>query len=559
MSESKKRGSGEVRNESYISATGRVGLEFDNVEPLRNLIDRITDDLNPKVLMNLEDVESCLKKLRFSKLSLQDELDQCRNSIHRQNRSLKEFKSQFEKYVNKVKDTEASIIEQLGTIVCDYDTSTNSAALDTVNVNTEIQCVKLSVTTEPEEVDDGTLFDGLKDFFNEIAEAAEEAAKTTTEVASTALEDLGEFLEDSGLSEPFKEFEKLFEYRREVIEQIGVPQVNIFGKIVDIIETYQGKREEIGSYIEGLNVFAISDFVGAYTGTRTDDQSNIFSILGSYAKGMRIEGFEETAKALLETAGDPFGTLENLNKMLAYPKESTQALKESLNEFTNKKIVNGTADDKSTFAGQLLFEAITWVVSASEAKAASNASKLATKEEKIVEKLDDIAEEARKAKIGSVSSKGGIDTIDGFKVIDGKININGKTISVEDYQKIRSFSIKNADSDTMTLGKFEVKLVDGQKVAGPNSYTTKAGDTTYFDLGNDWGKIEKKYNLDDSEMFELFNKPALDDAVASGKAIRFSHNPNKYGDCALKEEWEYLKKKYGYIKLKKIGDYWYAE
>lgn len=43
-------------------------------------------------------------------------------------------------------------------------------------------------------------------------------------------------------------------------------------------------------------------------------------------------------------------------------------------------------------------------------------------------------------------------------------------------------------------------------------------------------------------MFEYFNKPALDKAVESGKTIRFSHDPNGYGNCALKWEWDYLPK-----------------
>ena len=38
-------------------------------------------------------------------------------------------------------------------------------------------------------------------------------------------------------------------------------------------------------------------------------------------------------------------------------------------------------------------------------------------------------------------------------------------------------------------------------------------------------------------MFDYFNKPALDDAINAGKEIRFSHNPEAYGECALKSLW----------------------
>lgn len=60
-------------------------------------------------------------------------------------------------------------------------------------------------------------------------------------------------------------------------------------------------------------------------------------------------------------------------------------------------------------------------------------------------------------------------------------------------------------------------------------------------------------------MFDLFNVPALDDAAKAGKELRFSHDPTAYGDCALKKEWQYLKYKFGYTRLKKIGDFWYAK
>ncbi|MEI3614489.1 hypothetical protein [Pseudogracilibacillus sp. SO30301A] len=40
-------------------------------------------------------------------------------------------------------------------------------------------------------------------------------------------------------------------------------------------------------------------------------------------------------------------------------------------------------------------------------------------------------------------------------------------------------------------------------------------------------------------MFELFNKPVLDDAVAGGKEIRFSHKPDllEYEGSYLAQEW----------------------
>ena len=61
-------------------------------------------------------------------------------------------------------------------------------------------------------------------------------------------------------------------------------------------------------------------------------------------------------------------------------------------------------------------------------------------------------------------------------------------------------------------------------------------------------------------MFKYFNKPALDDAVAQGKTIRFSHNPKleEYKKSALRWEWDYLHEQYGYPEPVKIGEFWYA-
>ena len=75
------------------------------------------------------------------------------------------------------------------------------------------------------------------------------------------------------------------------------------------------------------------------------------------------------------------------------------------------------------------------------------------------------------------------------------------------------------------------------------NYIKRAGDTTYFDMGEDWEIQTKEYWLDKrgKQMFKLYNRPALDDAINSGKQLRFSHDPRNYHDCALEWEWNYIK------------------
>ncbi len=143
----------------------------------------------------------------------------------------------------------------------------------------------------------------------------------------------------------------------------------------------------------------------------------------------------------------------------------------------------------------------------------------------------------------------------------GKYSVLGKMLEADgvryrdwNYEKIHEISIHNPNSNSMTLGKY----FDGTIESG--SYVAKAeltGDT-YFSLGNQWDDITKAYGLSDKEMFNLFNTRALDDAIVQGKTIRFSQNPLDWSGTALGDEWSYLQSKYGYTRLKKIGDYWYA-
>jgi len=142
-----------------------------------------------------------------------------------------------------------------------------------------------------------------------------------------------------------------------------------------------------------------------------------------------------------------------------------------------------------------------------------------------------------------------------------------KNMPLEEYEMYRTKSVINPDSDTMTLGKYEPTIrPDGTQdwsTPGPNSYISKAGDTTYFSLGDDWNKLTEAYHLDSRglQMFEAFNKPALDDAVAQGKTIRFSHDPRLkiYEKSALRWEWDYLRAQHGYKDIDFMGGYWYAD
>ena len=148
-----------------------------------------------------------------------------------------------------------------------------------------------------------------------------------------------------------------------------------------------------------------------------------------------------------------------------------------------------------------------------------------------------------------------------LKMIDGKV---GGKVPVKDYQAIRKASVKNPEADSITLGKYTPTVVDGVAdwtKPGPDSYIARAGDSSsYFDLGGEWDVIARKYGLNEQEMFEYFNKPVLEDIIARGKGIRFSHDPRKATNF-LKSEWLYIKQQLGITErnLVEQGGYWYVK
>jgi len=129
-------------------------------------------------------------------------------------------------------------------------------------------------------------------------------------------------------------------------------------------------------------------------------------------------------------------------------------------------------------------------------------------------------EQARSEESIDKDSQGSEDYIDGIIIIDGKV---GGKIPVEEFKIIRQSSIKNPNADFFTLGRYTPTIRNGVEdwsKPGPDSYIARAGkDSAYFDLGNEYGKIQKQYNLSNKEMFDYINKPAIDDAIKGKKTI----------------------------------------
>ena len=149
-----------------------------------------------------------------------------------------------------------------------------------------------------------------------------------------------------------------------------------------------------------------------------------------------------------------------------------------------------------------------------------------------------------------------------ISIIEGKVEAK---IPVNEYIEIRKRSVKNKNAQSITLGKYTPTIENGIEnwsKPGPDSYIALAGsDSSYFDMGNEWQWLEMQYDLTDQQMFEMFNKPFIDNAINSGVAIRFSHNPLDYEQGAIIAEWSYIKECLSLDDkaLIKKGEYWYVK
>ena len=58
---------------------------------------------------------------------------------------------------------------------------------------------------------------------------------------------------------------------------------------------------------------------------------------------------------------------------------------------------------------------------------------------------------------------------------------------------------------------------------------------------DDWHDIQVTYKLSNDDMYDAFNRPFLEDAVANGKPVHFIHDPEDFLDAkSLQEEWKFM-------------------
>lgn len=136
-------------------------------------------------------------------------------------------------------------------------------------------------------------------------------------------------------------------------------------------------NDTIGSTVYNANIPLISDAVGAFTGQRDPNaESNIASMTGAFYRGIYVKGVGGTIDALANMAADPFEAIKGLNSIALEPEVMLPGIANLATEFVDKKIIHGSAEDRSEVAGQAVFEIAQFFIGTGEAKAATKAAEI---------------------------------------------------------------------------------------------------------------------------------------------------------------------------------------
>ena len=113
------------------------------------------------------------------------------------------------------------------------------------------------------------------------------------------------------------------------------------------------------------------------------------------------------------------------------------------------------------------------------------------------------------------------------------------------YREALARSVHHREASTVMLGRF----IEGSE----DSYERVAerSKASYFSM-DDWHDIQVAYKLSNDDMYDAFNRPFLEDAVANGKTVQFTPDPPVKGS-SLEKEWNFM------IKLEEAGAYRFFE
>ena len=206
--------------------------------------------------------------------------------------------------------------------------------------------------------------------------------------------------------------------------------------------------ERIGKAVSDKNIPVVSDFVGAFTGVREGKKSTVASTIGSFFNGLVVDGAGGLVDGVATIVTDPVGTLEGINKILAYSDEVLPQVGNEIVEYTDKNLIHGTADTRAEFTGQFVFEVASWLTGAGEAKAGTKAATSIDDFAKATNKIDDYVKATNKVDDYAKATN----KIDDYAKATNKVDDAGKATSKlpEDGVHIKNGKNKFDDFDPLT-------------------------------------------------------------------------------------------------------------
>ncbi len=172
--------------------------------------------------------------------------------------------------------------------------------------------------------------------------------------------------------------------------------------------------------------------------------------------------------------------------------------------------------------GRVTFEILSLVVPAAKAGAVS--------------KLGNAAEAAAQAAARMSRMTNLLRNSKGITVSGERVLVNGvDKMSLGELSALYDKSTHNMGAGQATLGRFiPGNSKSYEQIAQQN------GDA-HFNLKNPgWQETRNTYNLSDEALYELLNKPFLDEIVAKGMPVRFTDNPAARPGSAVDKELKYL-------------------
>ena len=170
-------------------------------------------------------------------------------------------------------------------------------------------------------------------------------------------------------------------------------------------KTSQGLTD-FGRLVNDANIPVVSDFVGSFTGV-SEGNGSWASIYGAYGRGIWVKGVGGTIDGLMTIVTNPLESAQGVTHLVANAEEMVPKIADQVGDYVDKNLINGTAESRAEFAGQVVFEVATAVATCGGGTAAKagvkgadtavDAARMADKAVDAVRAVDKVSDAARAA------------------------------------------------------------------------------------------------------------------------------------------------------------------